>query len=139
MPGSSNLQISTDQSLLDVDLIINFLRQSYWAKNHTAAEIKNSIKNCLCFGLYENQKQIGFARVLTDYTFSAWLADVFILSDIQKTGYGQFLLKYILDFPELKNIKRWRLATEDAHKFYEKFGFSAIEKPEKLMEKINAQ
>lgn len=139
MPLSPNLQISTDQSLLDIDLIINFLHQTYWAKNHTAEEIKKSIKNCLCFGLYDNGKQIGFARVLTDYTFSAWLADVFILNTFQQTGYGQFLIKSILDHPDLKNVKRWRLATSDAHKFYEKFGFSAIEQSEKLMEKVNAQ
>ena len=131
----TGLSVSTDKSLLDINMIVDFLLQTHWHKDTPAEKIKQSIDHSLCFGLYNNGVQIGFARVVTDYTFTAWLADVFILPDSQDRGYGQFLVNIILTDPLLKDVKKWRLSTLDAHSFYAKLGFEKVSSPERLMEK----
>ncbi len=130
----SGLKISIDKKLLNKDIIISFLSSSYWAFNRPREVIERSIDNSLCFGLYFNNKQIGFARVVTDFTIFAYLADVFILEDYRGKGAGKKLLNYILSFPELQNVKKWMLATKDAHSLYAKFGFTQIKDPQKYME-----
>jgi GNAT superfamily N-acetyltransferase len=131
------LIISTNQDKLDLPLVINFLLNSYWGKERREQDIKQSIKNSLCFGLYSNDCQIGFARVVTDYTFIAWLFDVFILPENQRNGLGAFLMNGILNYPSLVNVRKWRLSTTDAHEFYKKFGFIKTEQTEKLMERLS--
>ncbi len=126
--------ISTDKTLLDVRMIYNFLSQSYWAAGRPLAVVKKAIENSLCFGTYCNKKQIGFARVVTDYSTFAYLADVFILEEYRGKGYSKKLLKTIVEYPELQSIKRWMLATNDAHSLYAKFGFQSMKNPEKFME-----
>ena len=135
--GKIDLVISSDQSLLNMQLIIDFICQTYWGKDLQPEQIRKSIENSLCFGLYANQNQIGFARVITDYTFFAWLADVFILPSHHREGYGEFLMNNILNYEQLKEIKRWRLATRDAHEFYAKFGFFKTQHPDRLMKRSN--
>ncbi len=128
--------ISTDNKKLDIDFIHQFLTHSYWAEGRTKEEVNISLKNCLNFGIYLDKKQIGFARVLTDYAVFGYLMDVFIIEEHRGNGYSKLMMKAIMDHPDLQNIKRWMLATHDAHALYKKFGFSTIEDPSKLMEKL---
>lgn len=127
--------ISTEKNKLDLELIYGFLKNSYWAKDQPFEKIKTSIDNSLCFGLYKNEKQIGFARVLTDMARIAHLADVFILEPYRGMGLGKWLLQCIMAHPELENINKWMLATKDAHSLYKKFGFKTLKTPEFYMEK----
>lgn len=128
-----NYEISTDKRKLDINLIHSFLSNSYWAKGINLEEVKKRIKNSLCFGIYTDKKQIGFARVITDYVTIAYLADVFIIAEYRKRGLSKELVKFILSNDKLKRIKSWMLATNDAHNLYSKFGFKQLENPEKYM------
>jgi len=129
--------VSTDKSKLDIELIHDFLsNRSYWAQGRSIEDIRKSIINSFCFGLYsKNDKQIGFARVITDFTVFAWLLDVFILEEFRGNGLGKYFMTCIFDYEELRDIKRWRLSTRDAHDLYKKFGFGIVEKPEMFMER----
>lgn len=128
--------ISTDKSDLQVDVIHSFLTQSYWAKGRTIEEVKKTIEHNLCFGVYEEGKQIGFARICTDYVVFAYLMDVFILPEYSGKGYSKKLMDAIINEQELKSCTVWLLKTGDAHGLYEKFGFTALKHPEKLMERL---
>ncbi|MBA2733324.1 MAG: GNAT family N-acetyltransferase [Acidobacteria bacterium] len=128
--------ISTDQARLDFEVIHDFLtNSSYWAVGRKPETIKRSIENSLSFGLYENNRQIGFARVVTDYATFAWLADVFVLAEFRGKGLGAWLVEVILAHPELQGFRRWSLATKDAHEIYRRFGFSELKRPERWMER----
>lgn len=131
--------ISTDKNILDIDFIHQFLTSSYWAKGRSKDEVAVSIENSMCFGIYVDQKQIGFARVLTDYVVFGYLMDVFITEKHRGKGYAKLLMKAILEHPNLQNIDRWMLATKDAHTLYRQFGFQAIPDPSKLMGKLNTR
>jgi GNAT superfamily N-acetyltransferase len=132
--SEKDIVISTDKALLNTEVIYNFLTGSYWGSERTLQVIKKSIQNSLCFGVYLDGEQIGFARVITDYAIFAYLADVFILEKNRGNGFSKKLLKYILGYPDLQNIKRWMLATRDAHDLYKKFGFRQLKNPERFME-----
>ena len=127
--------ISDDKSLLQPALIHQFLTNSYWAKDIPLATVLRSIENSICFGVYDGQQQIGFARVVSDKSTFAYLADVFILEAYRGKGLSKRLIKYILDHPALQGLRRWMLATRDAHDLYAKFGFQPMEIPERWMEK----
>lgn len=128
--------ISDDRTLLDVKLIHRFLStESYWALGRVAEKVQRSIDNSLPFGLYRNEEQIGFARVVTDYATFAWLADVFLLVEFRKRGLAKWLLEVIISHPELQGLRRWVLATEDAHELYRRFGFAQLEAPGFWMER----
>ena len=129
--------ISTDKDLLNINFIYEFLTNSYWAKGRTKQEVAISIKNSICFGIYADQQQIGFARVLTDYVVFGYLMDVFITEKYRGKGYAKLLMKAIVEHPDLQNLDRWMLATKDAHALYEQFGFRAIPDPSMLMGKRN--
>ncbi|MBL8006384.1 MAG: GNAT family N-acetyltransferase [Ignavibacteria bacterium] len=126
--------ISTDKSRLDLKVVHNYLSNSYWAKGRTLKTSRLTIKNSLCFGLYYKNSQIGYARVITDYATFAYLADVFILEEFRGRKLSVWLMKVIMNYGELKSVKRWSLATRDAHKLYEKFGFTTLKEPDKMME-----
>jgi GNAT superfamily N-acetyltransferase len=128
--------ISTEKSTLQIDMIHQFLSTTYWAKGRTIAEVKKSIEHCLCFGVYLEKKQIGFARLATDYTIFAYVMDVFILPEFRGNGYSKQLMKAINEEPSLQSCKVWMLKTSDAHKLYEQFGYSELKHPEKLMERL---
>lgn len=130
------ITISTDKSKLQIDIIHQFLTTAYWAKGRTIEEIKKSIEHCLCFGVYLDEKQIGFARIVTDYTVFAYIMDVFILPEYRGNGYSKQLMKAINEEPLLQSCKVWMLKTSDAHKLYEQFGYSELKHPEKLMERL---
>jgi len=131
-------EISTDKSRLDIKLIHDYLsKESYWAKGRSIETVKKSIKNSLCFGVFQDNKQVGFARVVTDYSVFAWIMDLFILKDYQRKGLGKDLMSKIMNHEKLQNLQRWGLATFDAHGLYKKFGFKPLDKPEYMMEISN--
>lgn len=132
--GKNGYLISTDNLKLDITVIHNYLSKSYWAKNRKLKTTKNSIKNSLCFGVYYKGSQVGFARVITDYSTFAYLADVFILEEHRGKGLSKWLMEVILKYGELQNLRRWFLATRDAHSLYEKFNFTPLKDPGKFME-----
>lgn len=128
--------INTDRSRLDVALIHNFLaNESYWAVGRSVKVVKRSIDNSLCFGIYRNNQQVGFARVVTDFATFAWLADVFLLSEHRGQGLAKWLMEVILAHPELQGFRRWVLATKDAHSLYAQFGFIPLHRPARWMER----
>ncbi|UGU18055.1 GNAT family N-acetyltransferase [Sinomicrobium kalidii] len=130
--------VSTDKSKLDIDLIEDFLKnKSYWAKGRNRNIIEKSIANSLCFGIYtREEKQVGFARIVTDYAVFAWVMDVFITDDYRKNGLGKLLMEHIVQHPELREVEKWGLKTLDAHTLYKKFGFHNTTQSELIMEKI---
>lgn len=126
--------ISTDQNKLQLDIIHNFLTHSYWAKDINRERVKKSIDNSFCFGVYKADAQIGFARIITDFTTFAYIADVFILEEHRGKGLSKWLMKTILSFDELQNLRGWILKTWDAHGLYKQFGFEYPKYPERIME-----
>lgn len=131
----NGFEISTDKSRLNPEVIFQFMQASYWASDRTYNQVVNSISNSLCFGLYKNNIQIGFARVVTDYVTFAWLADVFIDQSYRGKGLGKWLMKVIVDNEELKNIASWLLLTNDAQGLYNKVGFVKYPYQERVMMK----
>ena len=131
--------ISTDKSKLDILMIHNFLKSFYWAENISKAIVEKSIKNSLCFGVYEGNKQVGFAKVISDYATSALLRDVFILEFYRGKGLGKWLIKYILEYPDLQNVQKWLLGTKDAHELYRRYGFQNLTEPETMMVSLNSK
>lgn len=119
---------------LDIEVIHGFLHQSYWAKGIPRATVERAVRNSLCFGIYHPGGQIGFGRAITDRTTFAYLADVFVLPGFRGRGLGKWLIACILAHPELQGLRRWLLATSDAHGMYRKNGFSPLKKPENFME-----
>ncbi len=126
--------ISADKRKLNFKIIHDFLSNSYWAKGRKPEITKATIENSVCFGLYHNSKQIGFARVITDFATFAYLADVFILEEYRGRGLAKWFMKIVFDYGEFKLVKRWMLATSDAHGLYRKFGFTDIPDPSKYMQ-----
>ena len=125
---------SDDRDKMDIDFIYHNLKTLYWATNLTRDNLIGRINNSLCFGVFVNGAQKGFARVVTDYFSIAYLADVFVEEQERGKGYSRVLLEYIFDYPSLKDI-RWLLATRDMHGLYKKFGFAAVANPERFMGK----
>ena len=123
-----------DRNKMDIDFIFNNLRHLYWATNLTRENLIGRIMNSMCFGVFVNDQQKGFARVVTDYFSFAYLADVFIEEKERGKGYSKILMEYVLDYPSLRDIK-WLLATRDMHRLYEKFGFYGVNNPERFMGK----
>lgn len=128
--------VSTDKSKLDVPFIQDFLKDIYWAAGRTIEEVQTTIDASFCFGIYLDGKQVGFARVVTDYVVFAYLMDVFITESHRNKGFSTILIDAMMKEPQLQRVKIWRLATSDAHFLYEKFGFKPLAHPEKMMEKI---
>ena len=132
-----NFTISTDPARLDVDAIADMLSRSYWANKRTREQLERSLNHSLVFGLYDGSRQIGLARVISDYTIFAYLCDVIIHEDHRGQGLGKWLMKTVHDHPELLHVRRWMLTTEDAHSLYSQFGYTLLEQPERWMMKFN--
>ncbi|HEX3624220.1 MAG TPA: GNAT family N-acetyltransferase [Verrucomicrobiae bacterium] len=133
--AEGDIVISDDQTRLDIPLIHTFLSErSYWAKDVPIDIVERSIRNSLCFGMFKEKKQIGFARVVTDCATFAWLADVFIVEPARGSGFGKKLIAAIVGHPELRCLRRFMLGTRDAHKLYEQYGFAPLQFPERFME-----
>lgn len=126
--------ISTDKRKLNFDTVHGFLTNSYWAKGRTAEITRAAIRGSVCFGMYHGKRQIGFARVITDRATYAYLADVFIIDEYRGRGLAKWFMSIVFKCNEFKSVKRWMLATRDAHGLYRKFGFVKIPNPSKLMQ-----
>ena len=118
--------ISTDRSKLDLDVIHKFLARSYWAEGIPREIVERSIENSLCFGVYDNARQIGFARVISDFATYGYVADVFILEPYRERGLGKELMASIMAHPDLQGLRRWSLGTRDAQGLYAQFGFKPV-------------
>ena len=127
--------ISTDPELLQPDEIYAYLSRSYWAANRPKQVVTRSLQHSLCFGVYRDGRQVGLARVISDYATFAYLCDVYILEEHQGGGLGKWLLSVVFNHPELANIPRWTLFTRDAHGLYQKYGFTPLTNPEWAMVK----
>jgi GNAT superfamily N-acetyltransferase len=119
---------------LDLDVIHRFLTDCYWARGIPREVVVRSIENSLCFGVYDNRKQAGFARVITDYATYAYIGDVFVLDSYRGRGLGKWLMECIMRSPQLQRLRRWSLVTGDAHGLYAQFGFTPLASPESHME-----
>ena len=128
--------ISTDKSRLDLTLIHNILTKSYWAAGIPLEVVRRSIEHSLSFGLYKEEQQIGYARVITDYATFAYLGDVFILEPFRGQGLSKWLMEVIVTRPELQGFRRWILLTKDAHGLYKKVDFTGVATPERYMERF---
>ena len=131
----SEFCISTDKSKLDIDSIHEFLStQAYWCLNIPKDKVQTAIENSLCFGVYLHEKQIGFARIISDFSTIAYLGDVYILEEFRGKGLSKWLVEIIMNHPNLQGLRRWILLTGDAHELYRKFGWTDIADPTKWME-----
>jgi GNAT superfamily N-acetyltransferase len=131
--------ISDEKEKLDAEYIHHYLsNKSYWAENIPLETVKRSIDGSICFGMYDDGKQIGFARVVTDKATFGYLADVFIDENYRAQGLSKWLMEIIMTYPDLQGLRRWMLGTRDAHSLYEKFGFEPLENPKRIMHIYNA-
>jgi GNAT superfamily N-acetyltransferase len=126
--------ISTDKDILNIPYIHQFLTTSYWAEGIPITTVQRSIEGSLCFGVYKGPQQIGFARVISDLATYAYLADVFIDEQHRGKGLSKWLVKEILQYPELQGLRRFELGTRDAHGLYAQFGFTPLPHPEIFMQ-----
>ena len=130
--------ISDDISRLDIDAICDFLSRAYWADKRPRHLIERSIKHSLNFGVYDGERQIGFARVVTDHATFAYLCDVFIHEEYRGQSLGKWMMECIMTHPDLQGLRRWSLATRDAHGLYQQFGFTELSDPSLWMEKFDS-
>lgn len=127
-------RITTDRESMDAGAIHGYLSRSYWARGRPRSVVEKSIRHSFCFGLFEGAAQIGFARVVTDYATFAYLADVFVLESHHGLGLGKWLMECVMAHPELQGLRKWSLATRDAHGLYARHGFTPLSRPEDHME-----
>lgn len=129
--------ISTDPVRLDVDAIAEMLGRSYWASGRSRERLEHALANSLVFGLYDGDRQIGLARVVSDYAVFAYLCDVYIHEDYRGSGLGKWLMETVHSHPDLQGLRRWLLATRDAHGLYAQYGWRPLTNPDSWMEKSN--
>ena len=130
--------ITTDKTKLNLKVIHNYLsNESYWSRNIPFEIVKASTENSLNFGLFFKEKQIGYARIVSDFATTAYLADVFVLKEFRGQGLSKWLMEIIMNHPDLQGLRRWILATKDAHGLYKQFGWKPMAAPERWMEKHN--
>lgn len=132
-----DFSISTDPARIDLDAVHGFLSSSYWAENIPRELVGRSIENSLCFGIYKGQEQVGFARVISDFATYAYIADVYVLEAYRGRDLSKWLMTCIVEHPSLQGLRRWSLATRDAHGLYAKFGFKPLSAPDRWMERAN--
>jgi GNAT superfamily N-acetyltransferase len=139
-PINDGYIVSTDRHRLDLSFIHDYLStQAYWCLNIPFAIVQRSVENSLCFGVYHGDRQVGFARVISDYATIAYLGDVFVIPEHRGKGLSKRLMEAIMDHPELQGLRRWILLTRDAHELYRKFGWKPIANPDLYMEVANPE
>lgn len=132
------MEIDCDVTRMNVSLIHRFLsEESLWANGISLPVVEKSLKNSLCFGGYINANQIAFARVISDFATFANLVDVFVLPEHRGHGYGKELMQAVISHPELQGLRRFTLATADAHDLYNQYGFTPLVKPQVFMERYD--
>ena len=129
--------ISTDNARLDLDAVVDLLSHAYWTTGRTRETIVHSIQHSLVFGLYDGKRQIGLARVVSDYATFAWLCDVFIDEEYRGRGLAKWLMETVTGHPDLQGLKRFLLVTRDAHGLYAQFGWKPLSSPDRWMERLN--
>ena len=129
--------LTTDRSLIDVYVVHGFLTEAYWCKGIPRETVERAIENSLCFSIFERERQVGFARVVSDFATYAYLADVFVIEQYRGRGLSSWLMACIVAHPDLQGLRRWTLATRDAHGLYAKYGFTSLEVPDRFMERHN--
>ena len=132
-----DIVVTTDRERLDLETIHAFLSQAYWSQGIPRDLLERAIDNSLCFGAFEGERQIGFARVISDRATYAYVSDVFVLPSHRGRGVGKRLMAAIMSHPELQGLRRWTLFTRDAHGLYQQYGFGEGRHPERLMEVFN--
>ena len=132
-----NFTISTNPARLDVDAIADMLSRSYWANKRTREQLERALSNSLVFGLFDDSRQIGLARIISDFAIFAYLCDVIIYEEYRGQGLGKWLLETVHNHPDLQGLRRWFLATRDAHGLYSKYGWTPLNTPERWMEKFS--
>jgi GNAT superfamily N-acetyltransferase len=125
--------VTTDPDRIDLAVVHGFLTRSYWSPGISEDAVRRSIRHSLPFGLYRGERQVGFARVVTDHVKLAYVADVFVLDECRGEGLGTWLMECVLAHPELQEVWRWLLVTRDAQGLYRRFGFAALDHPERYM------
>ncbi|QSB05116.1 GNAT family N-acetyltransferase [Natronoglycomyces albus] len=130
-------ELSTDRSRIDFEVVHDFLTNSYWAKGISRADVERSARHSLIVGVYFEGSQVGYARVVSDFTQFAYLADVFVLEEHRGNGLASWLGSFLLEHPELTPIRRWLLATLDAHELYRKLGFDSLPNPSRFMVRMD--
>ena len=136
-------EISTDKSRLDIECIHAYLsKESYWAKNIPLELVQKSIEGSICFGVYHHAanlpacRQVGYARMISDCASFGYLADVFIIEEYRGKGISKWLMETIINYPAFQPLRRWMLATRDAHGLYKQLGFTELDKPERIMQRV---
>lgn len=130
--------LSTEKERLDIDSIHRFLsEEAYWSRNIPRQNVEDAIQNSLCFGVYCGDIQVGFARVISDFSTIAYLGDLYIINEYRGKGLSKWLMQAIMEHPRLQDLRRWVLLTADAHGLYRQFGWTAIAEPVNWMEKHN--
>ncbi|HKX84916.1 MAG TPA: GNAT family N-acetyltransferase [Pyrinomonadaceae bacterium] len=136
MNDEEEYSISTDKERLDLQMIHKFLsEESYWAQTRTVEQTQRAIDNSICFGVYYGERQIGFARVVSDLATFAYLGDVFVLEGFRGKGLSKRLMETIVSHSDLQGLRRWLLATRDAHGLYSQYEFEALKFPDRWMER----
>ena len=130
-------RVSTDPDRLDVAATATFLAETYWAPGIGEPVVRRSVQNSISFGVYEDDRQVGFARVVTDRATFAWVGDVFIQESHRGRGLGLWLMRCVLAHPELQELRRWLLASTSARDLYGRLGFTALAGPERFMEIVD--
>ena len=130
---NQEFEISTDPSRLDIEVIHGFLRASYWAEGRSRSVVERSIRHSLCFGVYLAERQVGFARVVSDRAVFAYLMDVFVIPEFRGQGISKALMRAVLGHPELQGLRLFLLGTKDAHELYAQFGFRPLAEPDRWM------
>jgi len=138
-PHDNGIAITTDPRRFDLGTIHDFLTKSYWARGIPAEVVARAIANSLCFAALDGDRQVGFARVITDRATFGYVSDVFVLPSHRGRGVGKRLMAAIMDHPELQGLRRWTLFTRDAHGLYQQFGFGPSRHPERLMEVLHPE
>jgi GNAT superfamily N-acetyltransferase len=132
--AKGEFEISTDPARVDVRTVHEFLTHSYWARGIPLETVQRSIANSLCFGIYHATGQVGFARVISDRATFCYLADVFVVELYRGRGLSKWLMECIMGHPDLQGVRRWMLATQDAHGLYRQYGFTELKAPKRWME-----
>jgi len=127
--------LSTDRERVQVDAVHAYLTRSYWSAGIPVEVVERGVRNSLCFGIYHDGAQVGFARIISDLATFAYLADVYVLEEHRGQGLSVWLMDFIIRHPDLQGLRRWMLATQDAHGLYRKFGWTDLASPERWMQR----
>ena len=134
-----DIVVTTDETRLDLETVHGFLTGSYWAAGVPREVVERSIRHSICFGAFEGERQVGFARVISDRATFAYVADVFVLDSHRGRGIGKTIMAAVTSHPELQNLRLWTLFTRDAHGLYRQVGFREARYPDRLMERRQPQ